>query len=148
MALRGTFKLTGVEEYLKKVQEAGNNIDDAVKEAIKESAKPILDEMKSGASRHGIGEHTTPKGYTYKRTGEVLDSLEITDIKTDGNFIYAEVGVNEEKAKEGAWVAVFQEFGSPTFPADPFIRPAFDNNKSRVKSIQKGVLKRWGVPIE
>lgn len=135
MAIRGTFKLTGVEEYLKKVQSAGNNIENAVKEAIKESAKPVLDDMKNGAERH-------------RRSGEVVEAIEQSEVKQEGNFIYTEIGVNEDKAKEGAWVAVFQEYGSPTFPKDPFIRPAFDNNKSKVKSIQRKVLKKWGVPVK
>jgi HK97 gp10 family phage protein len=137
MAIRGTFKLTGLEEYAKKIQEAGGNIDEAVKEAIKKSAKPILDDMKKGAEPHSI-----------KYTGKVLESLEISDIHQDGNFIYAEVGVNEEMAKDGAWVAVFQEYGSPTFSKDPFIRPSFDNNKLKVKKIQRTVLKKWGVPVK
>jgi HK97 gp10 family phage protein len=135
MAIRGSFKLTGVEEYLKKINEAGNNIDNAVKEAIKESAQPILEDMKAGAERH-------------KRTGAVVEAVEVTEIKQDGNFIYVEIGVNEEKAKAGAWHAVFQEYGSPTFEKDPFIRPAFDNNKNDVKKIQRKVLKKWGVPIK
>lgn len=84
----------------------------------------------------------------HRRTGKVVEAIEISDIKQDGNFIYAEIGINEEKAKDGGWVAVFQEYGSPTFKKDPFIRPAFDNNKSRVKSIQRSVLKRWGMPIK
>jgi HK97 gp10 family phage protein len=91
--------------------------------------------MKAGAAPH-------------IRTGKVYEAIEITDIKQDGNFIYTEVGINEEKAKEGAWVAVFQEYGTPTFKKDPFIRPAFDNNRSKVRSIQRNVLKRWGVPVK
>lgn len=135
MAIRGTFKLTGIEEYLKKVEASGNNIEDAVKEAIKESAEPILTEMKEKAAPHF-------------RTGKVFESLEISQIHQNGNFISVEVGVNKEKAKEGAWTAVFQEYGSPTFPKDPFLRPSFDNNKSKVRSIQRKVLKKWGVPIK
>lgn len=135
MAIRGTFKLNGFDEYLGKIQQVGNNIDDAVKEAVEESGKPITNDIKSGAERH-------------RRTGAVVEAIEQSEAKQNGNFIYTEIGVNEEKAKAGAWHAVFQEYGSPTFPSDPFIRPSFDNNKSNVKSIQRKVLKKWGVPIK
>lgn len=135
MGIRGEFKLSGFEEYLSKIQKIDGSIDDAVKEAIKESAQPIVKEMKEGAERH-------------RRTGKVADAIEVTNIKQDGNFIYVEIGVDRDKAWKGAWHAVFQEYGSPTFPKDPFIRPAFDNNKSNAKSIQRKVLKKWGVPVK
>jgi HK97 gp10 family phage protein len=135
MAIRGTFKLTGLEEYLAKIQNAGNDIEGAVKEAMVESAKPVLDDMSAGAMRH-------------IRTGKVVEALEISSVNQEGNYIFVEVGVNEQKAKEGAWVAVFQEYGAPTFPKDPFIRPAFDNNALNVRSIQRKILKKWGIPIK
>ena len=127
MAIRGTFKLTGLEEYLKKVQKAGNSIDDAVREAIKESVKPIVNDIKAGAERH-------------RRTGDVADSIGSDMPIQSGNYIYAVIGVISDEPR--AWTAVFQEYGSPTFPKDPFIRPAFDNNKNQVKSIQRKVLKK------
>jgi HK97 gp10 family phage protein len=133
-ALGQGFKVTGIDEYLKKIQDIGRNIDDAVIEAIDESTKSIVEEMKQGAARH------TNKGDVYK-------SIEAQPAKKDGNTISSFVGCNIEKypnAKHG----VFQEYGdghSPGFP-DPFIRPAFDNNKKECKSIQRKVLKRWGIP--
>lgn len=133
MALKGRFQLSGVEEYLKRIQNVGNNIDDAVKEAIEESVKPIVKDMEAKAAPH-------------IRTGVVFNAISSDMPIQSGNYIYAVVGVISEEP--GAWTAVFQEYGSPTFKKDPFIRPAFDNNASKVKSIQRKVLKRWGVPIK
>lgn len=135
MAIRVQFKLNGLEEYLSNVNKAGNDITGAAQEAIDESTKPIIQEMKSKAQPHIL-------------TGKVFDAIEATPAKIDGNKIYSDVGINEEKAKDGAWVAVFQEFGAPHFPKEPFIRPAFDNNKSNVRQIQRKVLKKWGVPVD
>lgn len=137
MSIRVQFKLTGLEEYLSNVNKAGNDVVEAAKEAIEESVKPIVQEMKAGAQPHSV-----------KYTGDVYDAIEATPVKVDGNKIYSDVGINEEKAKEGAWVAVFQEFGAPHFPKDPFIRPAFDNNRNKIRSAQRKILKKWGVPVD
>ena len=135
MAIRVQFKLNGLEEYLSNVNKVGNDIVQATKEAIEESVKPIVEEMKVGAEPHIL-------------TSKVYNAIEATPVKVDGNKIYSDVGINEEKAKEGAWTAVFQEFGSPHFPKSPFIRPAFDNNRSKIKSAQRKILKKWGVPVD
>jgi len=135
-ALGAGINLTGFDEYLKKVERAGRNVDEAVAKAIDESVKPIVDDMKAGAARH-------------KRTGEVYDAIEATPAKKDGNYIYSQVGVNLKEHPE-AIEGVFQEYGdshSPGFP-DPFISPAFWNNRNKVKKIQKEVLMKEGVPID
>lgn len=135
MSIRVQFKLTGLEEYLSNVNKAGNDVVEAAKEAIEESVKPIVQEMKAGAQPHIL-------------TGKVYNAIEATPTKIDGNKIYSDVGINEEKAKDGAWKAVFQEFGAPNFPKSPFIRPAFDNNRNKIRSVQRKILKKRGVPVD
>ena len=40
------FELKNLDEYLKKIQAAGKNVEDAVKEAVKHGGVPIYDDIK------------------------------------------------------------------------------------------------------
>jgi HK97 gp10 family phage protein len=128
------FELKGLDEYLARVQTAGNNVDDAVAEAVKESAKPILKDIEEWANKH-------------KLTGATEKGVDLSDVQKEGNQTFVDVGINTEKSP-GAWHAVFVEYGTPTQAADPGIRKAFSDNKSKVKKIQKEVLAREGIPVD
>ena len=126
------FELKGLDEYLKKIQEMGGNIDEAVEKAVDESTKPIYEDIQNWAKKH-------------KLTGATLKGVAKTDVQKEGNSYFVEVGIDTTHSKT-AWHAVFVEYGTPKMAADPGIRPAF--NKSRVKRIQKQVLSREGIPVE
>jgi HK97 gp10 family phage protein len=135
-ALGHGIELTGIDEYLKKIQNIGGNIDNVVMEAINESVKPIEKSMIEGAMRH-------------KDNGDVVNSIEAQAAVRDGNIISAKVGIDLQKHPDG-FHAVYQEYGGhqdKSFP-DPFIRPAFDLNKNKVKSIQRKILKKAGIPMD
>lgn len=127
-------ELTGMEDYIKKIQDAGKNVDEVIKVAIEESSKPIFNDIKNWAEKHEL-------------TGETLKGVDMSEVKQDGNYIFADIGINTEKSDK-AWHAVFVEFGTPTQAADPGIRNAFENNKSKVKQIQKKILQEGGLPVE
>lgn len=141
-ALGVQINLNGLDEYLAKIEAAGNDINETCKEAVN-AALPIVEKaMKDGASRHtkGVGKYGT---------GAVENAIEVTPAKVEGNYIYGEVGIDVTKHPEAAH-AVFQEYGdghSPEFP-DPFIRPAFDEHKTEVRSAERAVLKKGGVPVD
>lgn len=133
-ALGQGIKFGGIEEYLNKIEALGKNVDNIVKEAIEESVKPIVLDMKQGQSKH-------------YRTGNVYDAIEAQPVIQVGGYISSKVGIDLVKHPE-AIHAVFQEYGdshSDQFP-DPFIRPSFDDNVKLVKSIQRKILKKAGVP--
>ena len=135
-ALSANLKISGLEEYLKKIAAAGKNVDAACRKAINESTSIIKNSMDEGAQRH-------------RRTGETAEAIEKTKAKPTGNYNYATVGIDLQKHPNAAH-AVFREYGdghSPEFP-DPFIRPAVDNNRKQVAKIQRTVLKKEGVPID
>jgi len=135
-ALSATLTISGLDEYLAKIKAAGNNIDEACKSAIN-NALPIVEKsMKAGAERH-------------RKNGKVVDAIETTPAQQHGNLIYGTVGIDMEKHPE-AKHGVYQEYGdghSPEFP-DPFVRPAIDENKAKIKSVERAELKKWGMPIE
>lgn len=125
-----------LSRYLEKIEAAGNNVDDACKDAV-DAALPIVEQsMKAGAERH-------------RKTGDVVNAIETVPAKQEGNYIWGHVGIDMEKhpeAKEG----VFQEYGdghSPEFP-DPFVRPALDDNRKEILRTERAVLKKKGVPID
>lgn len=127
-----------LSRYLEKIETAGNNVDDACKEAVN-AALPIVEKsMKAGAERH-------------RKTGHVADAIETVPAKHEGysNYIWGHVGIDFNKhpeAKEG----VFQEYGdghSLEFP-DPFVRPALDDNRKEILRTERAVLKKKGVPID
>ncbi len=129
-----SLEVSGLEEHLKRITEAGQNVDDAVKKAIHESAKPIYNDIEQWAEKH-------------RRTGVMLEGVDLSEPQQNGNEISVTVGINDEKSP-GAWHAVFVEYGTPTQPADPGVRNAFEANKSKVKKIQREVLKREGMPVD
>lgn len=127
-------KVDGIEEYLEKIKKAGGDIVETVKEAIGESAKPIHEDIRIWAEKH-------------KMTGATLKGVSLDEVKVEGNDIYVDVGIDTTLSPL-SWHAVFVEFGTPKQAADPGIRPAFDNNKSKVKKIQKTILAKGGVPVD
>lgn len=133
-ALSVSVTLPNLDKYLEKIEAAGNNIDDACKDAVN-AALPIVEKsMKAGAERH-------------RKTGAVIDAIEITPAKQTGNYIYGTVGIDMGKHPE-AKHGVYQEYGdghSPEFP-DPFVRPAVDDNKKEIRAAERAVLKKKGVP--
>jgi HK97 gp10 family phage protein len=129
-----SFRVTGLEEYLEKIQKIGGNMETLVGEAIEASAQPIANDIRKWAEKH-------------KRTGAALEGVDISPIQRDGDQIFVEVGINTKK-KKSAWHIVFVEYGTPRMAADPGIRPAFKKNKVKVKNIQQEILQKGGVPID
>ena len=125
-----------MSKYLEKIQDAGNNIDEACKEAVN-AALPIVEKsMKEGAERH-------------RKTGAVVGAIESTPAHMQGNLAIGSVGIDMNKHPE-AIHGVYQEYGdghSPEFP-DPFVRPAVDDNKKEINATIRGTLKEKGVPID
>lgn len=135
-ALSATITMPNLDKYLEKIQAAGNNIDEACKEAVNVATPIVYESMKAGAERH-------------QRTGAVVKAIEVTPAKQEGNYIYATVGIDMDKHPEAA-AGVYQEYGdghSPCFP-DPFVRPAVDDNRKEILATERAVLKKKGVPID
>lgn len=130
-ALLASFKGDATVKLLQKIEQAGKSVDEACKKAINATLPGINRNMKKGAERH-------------RDTGEVVDAIEVTEAKQEGDYIYGSVGINLDKHPE-AFEAVFQECGdghSPQFP-DPFVRVAAE--RKEITSIIKKALKKEGV---
>ena len=130
-ALSASFKGEGVVNLLNKIEEAGKSIEGACKKAINATLPDIEKNMKTGAERH-------------RKTGEVVDAIEVTKAKQEGNYFYGSVGINLDKHPE-AFEAVFQEYGdghSRKFP-DEFVGVAAERKK--ITKVIRETLKKEGV---
>ena len=130
MPVRGVFQLNGLDDYLEKIAQAGEDVDKAAENAVAAGGDVVLDIMLENVPR---------------LTGELASKLERTEPKRDGNYIFVEVGVSINAEDEVARYGNVQEFGSATTPAHPYIRPAFDQGKSAARKAERESLKKDGV---
>ena len=105
-ALSIDFQVGGLDELLQKIEKAGNGIDEAVSDAVKEAAPVLLESQKAGAARHR-------KGSGKYGTDTVFDALESGHVSREGNYTYINVGIDLKKHPE-AKHAVFEEYVTDT----------------------------------
>ncbi len=142
-ALTAKFTVPDLSGFFAQIEALGKNIDDACKKAV-DATLPIIEKsMIEGAERH-------------RDKGEVVDAIETIAAKQQGDFIYGQVGINLDKHPE-AFEGVFQEYGDghsdwsgsgTGASADPFIRPAIDDNRREINKVIKQTLKKEGMPVE
>jgi len=117
--------LNGFKELLERIQKAGGNIDAAAEKALVESAKPFMEDLKTGIKKH-------------HRTGLTEASLnDPTQIEREGNRLTLKVGFDLGK---GGLPALFLEYGTPRSKAEPFIQQAIKRNQAKARKIQKEIL--------
>lgn len=137
--------LKGFDILLDHITEAGGSIEAATERALESSAKLLTNEIKKGAVQRNLP----------------TDSLITPKVNWSGNRASVEVGFelgeyNSNNPSSG-YFALFREYGAPSkggnrktkqgynrgaIEADPFIRPALQQNKKRVKDAQKQALER------
>ena len=135
-ALRISVTPPDFDKYLENIEAAGNDIYPACEAAVNASLPIVEKTMKEHAVKH-------------RRTGDVVNAIESTPAKREGNYIYGTVGIDLKKHPE-AGHAVYEEYGdghSQRFP-DPFISKSVKECKAEVRSVQRAELKKAGVPIE
>lgn len=128
--------LKGLEEYVKKIEQVGNNADKAVETALDRGAEFLVEEMRAGVERH-------------VDRGRALKAVKRTEVKREGMAASVDVGALEIRgADQDGFHVVYQEYGSPgRLKADPWLAPALAKT-SKVKKIMTDALKEAGVPIE
>lgn len=130
MVARVQFSLKGLDDYLEKVQQAGNDVDDATDRALVAGGDVLLAGM----------ERRVPR-----LTGNLAANLVRTEPERDGNYHSLEVGILSNVDAETARYGNVQEYGSPKMAAQPYIRPAFDEDKSKARKSQRDSLKQDGI---
>lgn len=127
------FELTGLDEYAENLIKAGENIDEAVGNALMGAAQIPYDSIVQWAKKHQL-------------TGATLAGVLDVKVQQEGNYIFVEVGIT---GAGDSWHAVFVEYGSPhNRPADPGVRIAFEANKTKIQAAIKQALREAGVPVD
>lgn len=125
MAGKSKIEFFGSAELLKKLEEAGGNVEEAIITAIRKSAVKPSNEMMSFIRQH-------------KRSGRTEDSF-VEEIKSKDGVISAEFGFSVRK---GGLPALFFETGTPRQapPAYFFISNAVDNSIDEIIAEQNKAL--------
>lgn len=150
--MKGVWQLKGLEEYLGRVAQAGVDVDPATMHAVDAGADVALAGMRQRVR---------------KRTGALAERLGRSEVIQDGNIFYVHVGLldlgrplknygaqradkklrgkNRKQWPREFLYGVFQEFGSAKMKAQPYVRPTFDLDKSKIRAAEVESLKQDGM---
>jgi len=123
MAKENELKITGTRELFRNLDKIEKYVNNHLDDTIRKAAKVIERDMKARAPR---------------RTGTLEKSIEIEvkEVKILQNDIRVGVG----PVGDDAFYWYFIEKGTYKMSAQPFVRPAFDNNERKVKKmIENGI---------
>ena len=136
MTVRYQMKLTGLEEYLERIVQAGLNVDASAAKAVEAGSEIVLDSMLEKVPVGQAPEDPHP--------GNLKKHVKRTQPQQDGNLIFCQIGVLDADANTAIYGNV-QEYGSGSNSPQPYVRPAFDENKGKVRAAEKAVLEAEGV---
>lgn len=129
-----TVQISGFEEILTAIKDAGGSIDGAVNSALKQSAQIVQDELKTQMQSSGVNSN-------------LINAMPNFEITQDGNRQVAEVGYkkgayNPENLSDG-YKVVFLNYGTPhrkkhgKIVGKGFIQKAKKKANPKVKKVQK-----------
>jgi HK97 gp10 family phage protein len=133
MTVRYVFDLKGLSEYLEKIVQAGEDVDEAAARAVTAGGDVLVQGM---------------QGRVAVLTGNLKEHISRTEPVRDGNYTYIDVGVLDGENLADADTARYgnaQEFGTASMPAHPYIRPAIDEDKSKVRAAERAALEQDGI---
>lgn len=117
-------EMYGVSELLKKLENAGGNVDEAVRKSVDASLKIVGKDMQSFMRKHEF-------------TGETIRSYEEIPAYISGNSVNGMVGYN---IKNGGLPAIFLDVGTPKQKGTFFRYYAVENHVDEIKEIQKSTI--------
>lgn len=141
MAQRVKLVFTGFEELLDAIEKAGGDIKPAVNTALQESINLIDADIRAGAIARGLetDQMITPQ-VTWKddrataEAGFKLGTYDPDNPNSGYIALFKEYGTAQRQTKDGENRGVIT--------ADPFIRPAKEQNAAQIKRIQKKALNK------
>ena len=149
MPVKGYFRVDGLEAYLEKLVQAGRDVDAAAEKAVEAGGQVVFDAMIKDVAvdTGGLKAHL-------QKTGK-------SEMQRSGNFHWIEIGLLDlgrtlagygERGKRSGrkqylreWIrGIFLEYGTVHMAPRPYVRPAFDQNRSKVKQAEIDSLKKSG----
>ena len=129
MPVRYKLETKGFAEYLEALVQAGKDIDAVADEALEAGGDVLLAGM----------DQRVPKD-----TGNLESHLDRSEPERDGNFHSVTVGLSSDTDAVTARYGGAQEFGwGPDHPAQPYIRPAIDEDMKSARVAMKAVFQRF-----
>ncbi|MHB9031922.1 MAG: HK97-gp10 family putative phage morphogenesis protein [Anaerolineae bacterium] len=132
--MKASLSVKGVDEMLEGLAKAGEDVDEAASEAVVAGGAVALAGFKSRVPVD---------------TGQLRDSLVVTDPEQEGNVITVTMGhprTGPQKAPaDVARYGNVQEFGSSSMAAQPYVRPTMASDKGKINRAMVETLKERGV---
>jgi len=128
MPIRTRLTTKGLEEWLERLAQAGQDIDAIAGEALLSGGELLLDGMQRRVpvDTHNLQNHLNLQGPT-----------------RDGNFTFVEIGLMGAD-KETARYGNVQEFGSSSMAAQPYVRPTLDEDIKKARQKMVEVFREYG----
>ncbi|MCB2340898.1 HK97-gp10 family putative phage morphogenesis protein [Clostridium estertheticum] len=121
-------EVEGMDELLAKLENMSNKVSNVItKTALEASAVPVLEDAKSTS-------------VFSDRSGKLRDGLKIGKIKTQNGVKYIEIGIGKEDVSE-IFYGKFIEWGASNQATRPFLQPALEKNRNKIKEIITAKLK-------
>ena len=127
--MRASYWAPDLNKYIGEFAMVIDDLDAAAVECVETGQQIQYDAMIANLEKH-------------KDTGAALEALEKKSIIVEGNQVTANTGMYFSEGSPGFFHAQWQEYGSPTFKADPWLRPAIDNTKATIRRTWKGIVQR------
>lgn len=131
-------KIAMPEKTLKQIEHLSSQTDELADDALKAGAKVVEPVMRANLQASiGRGEDTS------RSTGQLVASLGVSPVKTDGSGNHnIKVGFAENRSdgRANALLAVILEYGSSTRKAHPFLNKTRNATKTGVVEAMKAKL--------
>lgn len=127
MTVRCEFSYKGFEQYLEVLANAPLELDASIDRANIAGADVILEGMQRRVRR---------------RTENLALHLKRSEPQSDGNVRWIEVGIDPEADADTHRYGNVNEFGSSSMAAQPYVRPAFDEDRAAARRAQRESLQK------
>lgn len=126
-------ELTGFDDILKKIDEAGGSINGAVNTCAQESAKTLQNELKTQQQKKKV-------------SSSLVNRMPNYEIEWNGNRCFAKVGYKmgkyDPKNLSDGFKAVFINYGTPRIKPRKFIKAAKSKARQQIKKQQQDTFEK------
>jgi len=132
MPVRGELEFKALSLFMEDLAKAGQDIDSAVETLLRDEEPYVENELRDNLKRT-----------SEQWTGETANSIQISGVQRDGNYIFLEATAGGGEAPG----AIYKEFGNTRQAAEPFVRPTFRGHllKNRLRKAMKTMMKQMGL---
>ena len=125
MTTKGYISTKGFAEFLEKIVESGQDVDQAAQDALTAGGEVALNGMQRRVPKD---EHNLEK------------NLSLSEPQQDGNYSFIEVGLLRDVDAETVRYGNAQEYGSSSMAAQPYIRPTMAEDAGKIRKAMKESL--------